>query len=70
MSSAATTGADYYNRNQYHVHGGYSKPGGPSYDSSGYSSMGYGGSQVQPDLPCTDSTRHLHLSLSLTKVSV
>ena len=45
-ASAAAGGSDYYSRNQYHVHGAYTKPSGPSYDSSGYSGASYGNAQV------------------------
>ena len=45
-AGAPATGTDYYSRNQYHVHGAYSKPSGPSYDSSGYGSASYGNTQV------------------------
>ena len=43
---AGSVGTDYYSRNQYHVHGGYSKPSGPSYDSSGYGNTSYSSAQV------------------------
>ena len=43
---AGSMGTDYYSRNQYHVHGGYSKPSGPSYDSSGYGNTSYSSAQV------------------------
>ena len=50
---AAPTGTDYYSRNQYHVHGGYSKPSGPSYDNSGFSTASYSNHQVShlSDIP-------------------
>ena len=48
--AAAPTGADYYTRNQYHVHGGYSKPSGPSYDNSGYNTGSYNSTQVPTSL--------------------
>jgi hypothetical protein len=44
-------GTDYYSRNQYHVHGSYSKPSGPSYDSSGYGNASYGSAQVKSQTP-------------------
>lgn len=45
-AAAGPGGSDYYSRNQYHVHGAYSKPSGPSYDSSGYGTASYGSAQV------------------------
>ncbi len=50
--AAAHTGTDYYIRNQYHVHGGYNKPSGPSYDNSGYN-IPYSNQQVSrlSDIP-------------------
>ena len=45
-AAAAPGGSDYYSRNQYHVHGAYSKPSGPAYDSSGYVTASYGSAQV------------------------
>ncbi len=48
---AGSMGTDYYSRNQYHVHGSYSKPSGPSYDSSGYGNASYGSAQVKSQTP-------------------